>query len=201
MYEKLLIATSNIGKLREYKGLLKDLPFTVQSLYDLNINNSMEEKYYTYAENALYKALYYLNLSGIITIADDSGLEVEALNGEPGVLSARYAGKEADDKKRIEYLLSKMKYVPWEERRAVFRCVIAICMPDGKSGIFNGECRGYIMLEPRGSNGFGYDPIFYIPELNMTMAELSFEDKLRVSHRARAFVAAKKMLDSIINQA
>lgn len=197
--KKILIATSNIGKLKEYRELLKDLPFTVLSLNDLNIHNSIEEKYQTYAENALYKASYYSNLSGLITVADDSGLEVEALNGEPGVLSARYAGNGADDKKKIDYLLSKMKSVQWSERRAVFKCVTAICMPDGKSGIFNGECYGYIMLQPRGSNGFGYDPIFYIPELNMTMAELSFEDKLRVSHRARAFIKAKKMLESIID--
>ena len=122
----------------------------------------------------------------MLTLADDSGLEVDALGGEPGPLSARYAGKDASDISRISYLLARLKDVPGEKRTARFRCVIALATPDGEVELCSGECRGLITLEPRGELGFGYDPIFYFPGLDKTMAELPPEVKNRVSHRGQA---------------
>jgi XTP/dITP diphosphohydrolase len=129
-----------------------------------------------------------------MALADDSGLEVDALGGKPGVLSARYAGKNASDTDRINHLLSQLKKVPWEERQARFRCVIAIAMPDGQVELFSGECQGIITLEPKGEEGFGYDPIFYLPQLSKTMAELPLEVKNRVSHRGKAAAKARWLL-------
>lgn len=121
-----------------------------------------------------------------MALADDSGLEVDALGGEPGRLSARYAGEGASDSDRVSYLLSKLKGVPWEKRSARFRCVIAVAAPDGRLGFCCGECPGLIGLEPQGEGGFGYDPIFYLPELDRTMAQLSLEEKDSISHRGQA---------------
>jgi XTP/dITP diphosphohydrolase len=129
-----------------------------------------------------------------LSLADDSGLEVEALGGEPGPLSARYAGEGASDAERIDYLLARLKGIPREKRTARFRCVIAIAIPDGKVEVCAGECRGLITTAPRGKHGFGYDPIFYLPELEKTMAELPMEVKNRVSHRARAAEKAREAL-------
>jgi XTP/dITP diphosphohydrolase len=124
-------------------------------------------------------------------LADDSGLEVDVLGGEPGPLSARYAGEGASDKERIVFLLSRLKEVPWEKRSACFRCVIGIAAGSEMLELCEGECRGVINFEPRGSQGFGYDPVFYLPELKKTMAELSMEEKNRISHRG---MAARKVL-------
>jgi XTP/dITP diphosphohydrolase len=132
--------------------------------------------------------------SQLLTLADDSGLEVDALGGEPGRLSARYAGEGASDRDRVDYLLSRLKGVPWPERTACFRCVIAVATPGGSVEICLGECRGFITLEPRGERGFGYDPIFYLPELDRTMAELPLEIKNRVSHRGQAARKARLIL-------
>ena len=130
----------------------------------------------------------------MLTLADDSGIEVEALGGEPGVRSARYAGENKTDAERNAYLLAKLKAAPDIRRNAQFRCVIAIAVPNGKVEIFSGACQGIITKEPRGTHGHGYDPIFYIPELKKTMAELTLEEKNRLSHRARAAEKAKKWL-------
>jgi len=134
----------------------------------------------------------------LITLADDSGLEVDVLGGEPGVLSSRYAGDRASDDDRVKYLLSKLKGVPWEKRTARFRCVIAIAVPDGDVELFEGECRGLVTFEARGRNGFGYDPIFFLPEFGRTMAEIPAQTKNRISHRAqaakKAFPVLKKLL-------
>jgi XTP/dITP diphosphohydrolase len=129
-----------------------------------------------------------------MALADDSGLEVDALGGKPGVLSARYAGKNASDVERINYLLSQLEEVPREERQARFRCVIAIATPDGQLKLCSGECHGIITFEPRGEGGFGYDPIFYLPQLDKTMAELPLEVKNRVSHRGQAAAKAHTFL-------
>jgi len=191
---KLLIATNNQGKIREYRTLLKDMPFVLVSLADETMMTVVEETGTTFKENAGLKAESIAAKSRLLTLADDSGLEVDALNGEPGVMSARYAGDEATDAERIDYLLSKMKDVPEGKRTARFRCVIAIADPDGETEYFTGECEGIVPFEPAGELGFGYDPILYIPEFGKTLAELGPEIKNRISHRARAAEKARQAL-------
>jgi XTP/dITP diphosphohydrolase len=183
---KLLLATTNRGKLREYYQLLKGLPFELVSPADEGVDIAVDEKKETFEENARLKAVTYSRLSGLVTLADDSGLEVDALGGGPGIVSARFAGKQASDKDRIEYLLARLKDVPWEKRTARFRCVIAIATPSGKTELCYGVCQGLVAFEPKGEKGFGYDPVFYLPELGKTMAELTLETKNQVSHRGKA---------------
>jgi XTP/dITP diphosphohydrolase len=191
---KLLIATTNKGKAREYEAMLQRIPFKLVTLSDENINIDVDENGSTYEANARLKALTYAKESGLLTLADDSGLEVDALGGGPGIRSARYAGKGVSDSDRNAYLLSKIKNVPGKGRGARFVCVIALATPEGKIDIFEGECRGLITNAPRGANGHGYDPVFYVPELEKTMAELTMEEKNRVSHRARAALKARVFL-------
>jgi XTP/dITP diphosphohydrolase len=187
---KLLLATNNKGKVQEFKSLLNNIHFELVTLSDVGISTVVEESGATMEENARLKATRYASESGLLTLADDSGLEVDALGGEPGVRSARYAGDNASDSDRVNYLLSKLISVPWEKRTARFKCVIAIATPEGKFVLCDGECHGLIALQPKGDNGFGYDPVFYFPDLGKTMAELPPEVKSRISHRA---VAAKKV--------
>jgi XTP/dITP diphosphohydrolase len=191
---KLLLATNNKAKVREYKHLLQGLPFELVSLAELGINTRVNEVGESLEENARLKATTLARESRLLVLADDSGLEVDALGGEPGRLSARYAGEGASDKDRINYLLARLKDVPGEKRSARFRCVIAIARPDGEVELCSGECHGVITLEPRGEEGFGYDPIFYLPELGKTMAELTLEVKNQVSHRGQAARQAIKLL-------
>jgi XTP/dITP diphosphohydrolase len=191
---KLLLATNNKGKVREYKHMFRDLPLELVSLAELGINTEVDEVGESLEENARLKATVLSRESQLLTLADDSGLEVDVLGGEPGRLSARYAGEGASDRDRVSYLLSRLKDVPPEKRAARFRCVIAIAQPDGEVELCSGECQGVIALEPRGKGGFGYDPIFYLPELGKTMAELTLEEKNRVSHRGRAAREAIKLL-------
>ena len=191
---KLLVATNNWGKLREYAHLLGELPFELETLADAGIADEVEETGSTMEENAIRKATEYVGLSGLVTLADDSGLEVDALGGEPGVQSRRYAGGNATDSERNRYLLEKLKDVPPEKRGARFRCVIAIATPDGRVDTRQGVCGGVIALGPRGEGGFGYDPVFYLPEIGRTMAELTLEEKNRISHRARAAQAVRDIL-------
>jgi len=191
---KLLLATNNKGKVREYKHMLKDLPFELVSPAEVGINTEVEEIGGSLEENAILKATTLARESQLLTLADDSGLEVDALGGEPGGLSARYAGEGASDEDRVNYLLSRLKDVPEGKRSARFRCVIAIAGAEGEVEICSGECHGVITLEPRGEEGFGYDPIFYLPELGKTMAELSLEEKNGVSHRGRAVREAINLL-------
>ncbi len=191
---KLLLATNNKGKVREYKHMLQDLPFELVSLAELGINTEVDESGESLEENARLKATTLARESQLLTLADDSGLEVDVLGGEPGRLSARYAGEGASDEDRINYLLARLKDVPEKKRSARFRCVIALAQPDGEVELCQGECRGVIALEPRGEEGFGYDPIFYLPQLGKTMAELSLEEKNKVSHRGRAAREVIKLL-------
>jgi XTP/dITP diphosphohydrolase len=191
---KLLLTTNNKGKMREYKQLLQELPFEMVSLAEQGITTEVQEVGGSLEENARLKATGIARESQLVVLADDSGLEVDALGGKPGPLSARYAGAGASDKDRINYLLAKLKDVPWEKRSARFRCVIAIATPDGKVELCSGECRGFITFEPRGEEGFGYDPIFYFPELDKTMAELPLEVKNKVSHRGQAARQAIQVL-------
>jgi XTP/dITP diphosphohydrolase len=191
---RLLLATGNKHKLQELKSLLRDLPYDIVSPVDVGIDIDVVETSSNLEENAALKAKQAALDSHLLTLADDSGLEVDALNGAPGVLSARYAGENATDAERIGYLLSQLEDVPWDKRRAKFRCVIAIATPEGVVELCHGECRGYIAFQPAGEQGFGYDPIFYLPELRKTMAELPFKIKNRISHRGLAVVSALSFL-------
>jgi len=183
---RLLLATNNKGKVREYRSLLQGIPFDLITPSEVGIIADVDEVGETLEENARLKATALAVQSEMLSLADDSGLEVDALGGEPGRLSARYAGEGASDRDRVNYLLSKLEGVPWEERSACFRCVIAIAAPDGQVEFCSGECRGIITLEPKGEQGFGYDPIFYLPQLGKVMAELPLEVKNEVSHRGQA---------------
>ena len=191
---KLLLATRNRAKVREYSRLLRGIPYTIISLQDVGIDEEVEETGDTFEENAVLKAKTYAKLSGLVTMADDSGLEVDALGGAPGVLSARYAGDGATDEERIAFLLANMADIAWQNREARFRCVIAISSPDGDVELCQGTCPGVITFEPRGENGFGYDPVFYLPDRDCTMAELSLEEKNEISHRGRAAGEARRLL-------
>jgi XTP/dITP diphosphohydrolase len=191
---KLLLATTNRGKRREYQNLLQGVPYSIVTPDELNISADVEENGDSYEENAVLKAATLAEISGLLTLADDSGLEVDALGGEPGIRSARYAGEKASDIDRNNYLLDKLKNVPEEKRTAHFVCVIAIVQPGEKARLFKGECRGSIAKAPRGDHGHGYDPVFYVPELQKTMAELTMEEKNKVSHRAKAAEKAVKYL-------
>jgi len=194
---KLLLATNNKGKVHEYRSLLQSLPFELVTPAEEGITTTVSEVGGSLEENARLKATVFAAESRLPALADDSGLEVDALGGEPGRLSARYAGEGASDRDRVNYLLLRLKEVPWEKRSARFRCVIAIATPDGEAELCSGECRGIIAFEPRGEHGFGYDPIFYLPELNKTMAELPLEVKNRVSHRGRATRKAYRVLERL----
>ena len=195
---QLLIATHNRGKLIEYQEMLADLPFELVTLDDVGIRDDIEENGATFAENARAKALEYARRSGLLTLADDSGLEVDALGGEPGVHSKRYAGENKNDPDRIAFLLDKLRGVPRDQRAARFRCALAIATPRGELYECAGTCEGLIEFTPRGTNGFGYDPVFLFPERGLTMAELSAEEKNRISHRARATIAARKILQELV---
>ncbi len=194
---KLLLATSNQAKVREYQSLLDDLPFKLVTPAELGITTVVDEVGENLEENARLKAIALAAESKILALADDSGLEVDALGGEPGRLSARYAGEGASDRDRIDYLLSRLRDVPWLKRTACFRCVIAVATPNGEVEFCFGECWGFITIEPRGEQGFGYDPVFYLPDLNKTMAELSLEIKNRVSHRGQAAREAYRVLERL----
>ncbi len=194
---KLLLATGNQGKLRELRSLLDDLPYELVTLPEVGISVKVDESGNSLEENARVKATIFAGRSQLLTLADDSGLEVDALGGQPGVLSARYAGENASDSERIDYLLSRLKDVPWEKRSARFRCVIAIATPDGQVEFGSGACRGIITLKPRGERGFGYDPVFYLPRLGKTMAELPLEVKNRLSHRGKAARKVHRVLERL----
>ena len=188
--------TDNPGKMREYRALLASLPARLRFPSELGYPIAVREDGATYAENAARKALAGVQASGLLSLADDSGLEVDALGGEPGIRSARYTpGSDAD---RIAALLAKLDGVPWEQRTARFRCVIAIATPQGDLYTAEGTCEGIIATAPAGTGGFGYDPIFYLPEFGCTMAQLPPEVKNRISHRARAVAAALPILHQLL---
>lgn len=192
--QKLLVATGNPGKLREVSQILAGMPFEVLSLKDLGISMEVEETGATFAENAILKAEAYCVSAGVLALADDSGLVVDALSGRPGVLSARYGGEGLTDPQRVELLLEELENIPWEKRTARFRCVIALAWPGGRLETVEGTVEGIIQYEPEGSNGFGYDPIFHLPERGCTTAQLETSDKNRISHRGQAVRKAAKLL-------
>ena len=188
MHRKLLLATNNQAKVREYSSLLHSIPFELVTLAEQGITTKVSEVGESLEENARLKAIVYASESQLLALADDSGLEVDALGGEPGRLSARFAGENASDRDRVNYLLLRLKGVSWEQRTAYFRCVIAIAIPGSSVEFCYGECGGFITFEPKGEQGFGYDPIFYLPGLERTMAELPLKVKNRVSHRGKAAI-------------
>lgn len=190
---KYVVATNNQHKLKEIKEILGS-KIEIVSLADLNLSIDVEETGTTFLENSLIKARAVCTLSGLPTLADDTGLMVDALNGEPGVYSARYAGVEHNDKANREKLLANLKNVEYENRTASFHTVISIVYPDGKELTANGSVSGHILFEEVGSGGFGYDSIFYADELEKSFAEASDEEKNSISHRGRALRNIFKLL-------
>jgi XTP/dITP diphosphohydrolase len=196
--KKLLVASANQGKVREIQALLQDIDLDSFTPEDLHLFTDVEEDGVTYAENAAKKALFFARTSGMLTLSDDSGLEVEVLNGAPGIFSARYAPQlGATDADRRVYLLQQLSPYPrpWAAR---FHCTVALASPDGTVHLSEGVCQGEIIPQERGANGFGYDPIFLIPELGRTMAEMDMEMKNRLSHRGKAILAIRPMLLSLL---
>ena len=198
---KLLIATTNAGKVREIGLLLEGLPYEVVGLQDLpNAPPPVDETGTTFTANAILKSEYYFAHTGLLSLADDSGLEVDALGGAPGIYSARFAGEDATDADRVVKLLSLLQTVPDEKRTARFVCSIAVTGQingDQKTRVFAGYADGLIAREPRGTKGFGYDPVFFDPELGRTFAELRRAEKSARSHRGKALAAAKSWLESL----
>ena len=193
---KLLVGTGNPGKVREFRELLDGLPVELVAPVDIGLDIEVEETGDTLEENALIKAQAYANAGGVLTLADDSGLFVDALDGAPGVISARYGAPDArTDEDRVELLLRNLVDVPEGERNAAFRCVIVIAEPGVDTvRMAKGELRGIIGQTPRGTNGFGYDPIFVVPEYGKTVAELNSDIKNALSHRGRAACAAREII-------
>ena len=194
---KLLLATGNQGKARELARLLRSAPWELVSLRDAGVDFEVDEVGETLEENAALKAQTYARHSGLWALADDSGLEVEALGGAPGVRSRRFAGEGASDADLVREILRRLDGTPWEQRGARFRSVIAVASPHGEVHLCQGVCDGVIGFQPQGDGGFGYDPIFFLPDLGCTMAELSLEEKNRVSHRAAAARAAEALLATL----
>ncbi|HBN82479.1 MAG TPA: non-canonical purine NTP pyrophosphatase [Clostridiales bacterium] len=187
--KKVVVATKNKGKLKEIKEILKEFDFDVISMEEAGKFDDIEETGGSFEENAIIKASHIQKLTDTMVIADDSGLEVDALNGEPGVYSARYAGEHANDLKNNQKLLEALKDVPEEKRTARFVCAIAVAL-DGQS-VFTvrGTVEGLIEQAPVGTNGFGYDPLFYLPQHGKTMAQLSPDEKNKISHRGNALIS------------
>ncbi len=180
----IVLATRNEGKIREFRRILADFPIEIKSLEDFGPIPDVVEDGETFEDNAVIKARHTARILGLPAIADDSGLEVAALGGAPGIKSARYAGEAADDREKNLKLLNALEGI--EDRKARFVCVLAIAVPRGPALIYEGICEGAIALEMKGGNGFGYDPVFYFPPLGKTFAELSADEKNRVSHRGKA---------------
>lgn len=187
----LLIGTLNPGKVEEIRLALAELPFVLKSLREFPNLPSIAETGHTFQENALLKAIGYSRNTGLLTLADDSGLEVETLDGGPGVLSARYGGDDASDEDRVKLLLANLVGAP--NRRARFKCVLALANPD-VVGVFEGECRGTLAKGPSGTHGFGYDPVFIPEGYNKTFGELPASLKDSISHRGKALIQVKKFL-------
>lgn len=191
---KLLLATNNPGKVKEIIAITHDWGVKIITPERIGLKLEIEENGHTYAENAALKASAFARASGLLSMADDSGLEVDALGGKPGLHSARYSPlPNASDADRRAYLLEQLRGIsqPWTAR---FRCIIAMASPDGETRFAEGVCPGEIIPEERGSNGFGYDPIFLLPESGLTMAQLPMQEKNLISHRARAVRAARGLL-------
>ncbi|WP_216828850.1 XTP/dITP diphosphatase [Alkalihalobacterium elongatum] len=196
--KEIIVATKNKGKVKEFEAILGQLGYKVSSLFDYPEIPEVEETGTTFAENATLKARTIAKLFGKPVIADDSGLIVDALDGRPGVYSARYAGENKNDAENINKVLAEMREVPDQKRTARFHCTIALAYPDGRTECFEGNCEGKITEKPVGENGFGYDPIMYIKEKQKTMAQLTSEEKNAISHRAKALQHLKEKWKDIM---
>lgn len=193
----IVLATRNENKVRELAAMLAGLPIRLESIGSYPDAPDVEETGATFAENAVLKAKAAAQHTGLWAMADDSGLEVDALDGQPGVYSARFAGPGATDADNNEKLLKLMADVPDDRRTARFRCAIALAAPDGRIFVDEGTCEGRIARTPRGEGGFGYDPLFVVPELGRTFAELPAAEKDRISHRGRALTAVRRRLEDL----
>lgn len=199
--KEVLIATNNAGKGKDFEALFTPLGIQVLTLNDIEGEIDVEETGKTFEDNAILKAETVAGLLGKIVIADDSGLEIDALDGAPGVYSARYAGNDSTDGENIDKALQALQGVPSEDRTARFRCVLAIAGPGIKTEVFSGSCEGIITEERQGTNGFGYDPIFYVPGKARTMAELTAGEKSSISHRGAALAKLQTKLSLFIERA
>ncbi|HEX3032815.1 MAG TPA: XTP/dITP diphosphatase [Bacillota bacterium] len=196
---KIVLATNNQGKVKEFAALMGDLSLEILTLADFPNLPEVVEDGTTFRENAVKKARETAAATGLLALADDSGLEVDYLKGAPGVYSARYAGPQKSDADNNARLLRELEGVPAAERTARFRCVIAVSSPEGRVEVTDGSCDGQIGFEPRGTGGFGYDPLFLVPEYRATFAELDLDIKNRISHRGRALRAAADLLRQQFN--
>ena len=196
MKQIIVLATTNKGKTKEFKELLKDFPIEIKDLSDFGPIPEVIEDGETFDDNAYKKASFTAKVLGYPAMADDSGLCVEALDGAPGVYSARYAGDNATDAQNVDKLLDALK--DEENRKAAFECVISIAVPTGAALTYEGRCEGVLTREPAGDNGFGYDPLFFFPELNKTFAQLSIAEKGDISHRGKALKDVSREMNKII---
>ncbi|MBQ7766329.1 MAG: XTP/dITP diphosphatase [Lachnospiraceae bacterium] len=192
---KIIIATGNAGKMKEIKSIFNNSEYEVVSMKEEGIIADVDENGTTFEENALIKAREIAKLSGHIVLADDSGLEVDYLNKEPGIYSARYMGEDTPYSVKNASLIARLDGVDFEKRTARFVCAVAAVYPDGKELVVRETMEGYIGYEEKGSNGFGYDPIFYLKEFDKTSAEISLEEKNQISHRGKAFRAIKALME------
>ena len=192
---KIIIATGNAGKMKEIKSIFNNSEYKVVSMKEEGISAEVDENGATFEENALIKAREIAKISGHIVLADDSGLEVDALNKEPGIYSARYMGEDTPYSVKNANIIERLEGVEFEKRTARFVCAVAAVYPDGKEMVVRETMEGYIGYEEKGANGFGYDPIFYLREFDKTSAEISLEEKNEISHRGKAFRAIKVMME------
>ena len=197
MMDKIVFATANEGKVKEIKEILADFSIAVVSLKEMNITTEVDENGTTFEENSLIKARAVSKLTGLPALADDSGLEVDYLDGAPGIYSARYLGRDTDYEYKNNYIIDKLKEAKGEERAARFVCVISLVLTDGREFVTKGIMEGRIGYEIKGENGFGYDPIFYLPEYGKTSAELTGEEKNKISHRGKALREMKDLIKNL----
>ena len=197
---RLVIATRSIHKLRELGDLLRLERGILLTLDDLGVPGEPVEDGATFEANARIKARFAAEATGLPSLADDSGIEVDALGGAPGPLSARFGGEGITDEERVAFLLERLAGVPADKRSARFRCLIAVARPEGEVNLFEGRCEGRVAEEPRGETGFGYDPVFLVPERGLTLAELPAEEKNTVSHRGRAARRARVLLEGLLRE-
>lgn len=198
--KKIIFATNNEGKMKEVRMILQDIGYTIISLKEAGIETEIVEDGKTFEENAIIKANTIMELTGEIVLADDSGLEVDFMNKAPGIYSARFLGEDTSYDKKNEYIIKQLKDVEQIDRSARFVCAIACAFPDGEVITKTATIEGYIGYEPRGENGFGYDPIFCVPEFNCTTAQLTMEQKNQISHRSKALEAMKYEIRKRENQ-
>ena len=196
---EVIVATRNKGKVREIREALKGLGLRIYALSDFRGVPEVEEDGKSFTENALKKARFYSKVFGKLTMADDSGLEVDGLKGMPGIYSARYSGEGASSQKNNEKLLQEMEGISLSKRGARFKCIIAMVSPEGREAMAEGACKGRIGFREKGKKGFGYDPLFILPKYGKTMAELSLEEKNKMSHRGKALRKIRKIIKTFMD--